>query len=116
MVIHIYRAISWSGELRESVEMNPQWWSHQDIPYNRMWPDNQFWLHHVSIPRFKNKYFLQNKSFRFSRDGKFGDIFCTMTAPALPDSRWRWWRISRRDRKTLKPMIGKYYIAVNKNN
>ena len=49
MVIHIYRAISWSGELRESVEMNPQWWSHPHIPYSKMWPDNQFWLHHVSI-------------------------------------------------------------------
>ena len=49
MVLHIYRATSWSGEARESAEMIPQWWPHPDIPYNKMWPDNQFWLHHVSI-------------------------------------------------------------------
>ena len=56
MVLHIYRAISWSGEVRESAEMIPQWWPHQDIPYDQMWPDNQFWLHHVSDQDLKNLF------------------------------------------------------------
>ena len=57
MVLHIYRAISWSGEIKESAEMIPRWWSHSEIPYSKMWPDNQFWLHHVSIKDSGRKIF-----------------------------------------------------------
>ena len=96
MVLHIYRAISWSGEVRESAEMIPQWWPHQDIPYDQMWPDNQFWLHHVSDQDLKN-LFPSKHIFRYWRDAKSGHTFYTMTAPALPDTRWRWWRICRCD-------------------
>ena len=58
MVVHIYRAISWSGEFGESEEMKPRWWPHPDIPYNQMWPDNQFWLHHVSNQDRKHRNIL----------------------------------------------------------
>ena len=47
MVMHIYQAHSWSGELRDSVEMTPQWFAEPDIPYDTMWPDNKFWLDKV---------------------------------------------------------------------
>ncbi|TSC79843.1 MAG: 7,8-dihydro-8-oxoguanine triphosphatase [Parcubacteria group bacterium Gr01-1014_29] len=42
--VHVFSANSFSGEPAESNEMSPQWFSHADIPYDAMWPDDQYWL------------------------------------------------------------------------
>lgn len=34
----------WEGEPSESEEMNPDWFLVKDIPFNKMWPDDIFWL------------------------------------------------------------------------
>ena len=48
MVMHIYKAVSWSGDPRETVEMVPTWFARSEIPYTNMWADNSFWLDKVS--------------------------------------------------------------------
>ena len=42
--VHIFIARSWSGEIKESEEMKPQWFPFDAIPYDRMWPDDAHWL------------------------------------------------------------------------
>lgn len=42
--VHIYSVTKFEGEPLETEEMRPQWFLHEDIPYNKMWPDDKFWL------------------------------------------------------------------------
>jgi 8-oxo-dGTP diphosphatase/2-hydroxy-dATP diphosphatase len=62
--VHIFRAEKFVGEPTEGEEMKPQWFAVKDIPLEKMWPDDKYW-----IPMF-----LEGKSFT----GKFlfgkGDI------------------------------------------
>jgi 8-oxo-dGTP diphosphatase len=46
---HIYVAYDWEGEPVETEEMRPQWFNEQDIPYDQMWPDDEYWM-----PKFLN--------------------------------------------------------------
>ncbi|HRY63207.1 MAG TPA: 8-oxo-dGTP diphosphatase [Patescibacteria group bacterium] len=52
--VHIYLGTDFSGELKESDEMVPQWFGLTEIPYGEMWPSDKYWL-----PRF-----LEGKSFQ----------------------------------------------------
>lgn len=52
--VHIFRANDFSGELRESEEMKPQWWHVDEIPFKEMWPDDMHWM----------PLFLNGKRFR----------------------------------------------------
>lgn len=47
MYVHVYFCDEWSGEPAESEEMAPEWFSVKDIPYDRMWDDDKFWLPQV---------------------------------------------------------------------
>jgi 8-oxo-dGTP pyrophosphatase MutT (NUDIX family) len=42
--VHIFALRNWKGEPRESEEMRPQWFSHDEIPFDAMWPDDKHWL------------------------------------------------------------------------
>lgn len=52
--VHVFRGIRWEGELTETEEMKPAWFSIEAIPYQEMWPDDILWL----------PIFLQGKKFR----------------------------------------------------
>ena len=43
-LVHVYFAETWEGEPSESEEILPQWFSVSNIPFERMWPDDQIWL------------------------------------------------------------------------
>lgn len=38
---------SWKGEPVETEEMAPQWFAVSQIPYDKMWPDDKYWLPRV---------------------------------------------------------------------
>jgi len=42
--VHAYFCENWQGEPIESEEMAPRWFAPANIPYNKMWPDDVFWL------------------------------------------------------------------------
>ncbi|MBP9822273.1 MAG: 8-oxo-dGTP diphosphatase [Candidatus Pacebacteria bacterium] len=44
---HVFTTSTWSGEPQESEEMRPQWFRNEDIPYDKMWIDDQYWLPRV---------------------------------------------------------------------
>jgi len=45
--VHVYTANSYEGELRETDEAKPIWFRFDEIPYDKMWGDDIFWLPHV---------------------------------------------------------------------
>ena len=47
MYVHVYLSSEWEGGPTESEEMKPQWCPVENIPYEVMWEDDQYWLHRV---------------------------------------------------------------------
>ncbi len=41
--MHIYMTSDFSGELIETEEMAPQWFSIKDLPFSKMWPPDSIW-------------------------------------------------------------------------
>jgi 8-oxo-dGTP diphosphatase/2-hydroxy-dATP diphosphatase len=54
---HIFKAGDFIGELIETEEMRPQWFHIDEIPFDKMWTDDLYWM----------PLFLKNKKFK----GKF---------------------------------------------
>lgn len=54
---NIFKATDFSGEPQETEEMKPQWFLVNEIPFEKMWSDDKYWL----------PMFLENKKFK----GKF---------------------------------------------
>lgn len=52
--VHVFKCTQIQGEIGESEEMRPQWFSTDSVPFEQMWKDDIFWFH----------LFLQNKKFR----------------------------------------------------
>lgn len=46
-MVHVFTAISWAGEARESREIVPTWFAVDGIPFGQMWDDCQYWLPRV---------------------------------------------------------------------
>jgi 8-oxo-dGTP diphosphatase len=40
----VYSNERWLGEPQESEEMAPEWFDMNNIPYDRMWVDDKYWL------------------------------------------------------------------------
>jgi len=44
VVFHLYIVNEWEGTPSESEEMKPEWFNINDIPYDKMFPDDSYWL------------------------------------------------------------------------
>lgn len=42
--LHIYSITKFEGKPTETNEMIPRWFDHGAIPFEKMWPDDQYWL------------------------------------------------------------------------
>jgi 8-oxo-dGTP pyrophosphatase MutT (NUDIX family) len=42
--MHIYSAIEFEGNPTETTEMKPEWFLHNEIPFDSMWPDDMLWM------------------------------------------------------------------------
>ena len=40
----VYRASGWEGDLMETAEAKPFWVRTDQIPYDRMWADDSYWM------------------------------------------------------------------------
>ena len=43
----VFITYEWQGEPSESEEMKPQWFNKNKLPFDKMWPDDIFWLPQV---------------------------------------------------------------------
>lgn len=41
---YVYICDKWDGEPAETEEMKPQWFNITDLPYDKMWEDDLYWL------------------------------------------------------------------------
>lgn len=55
--VHIFRSYNFSGEPAESEEMKPQWFHINEIPFDKMWPDDKYWIPlFLSRKKFKGNF------------------------------------------------------------
>ena len=45
--VHLFLAKNWQGIPEESEEMAPKWFAISEIPYDKMWDDDKFWMPHI---------------------------------------------------------------------
>lgn len=48
---YVFQTDQWSGEMTETDEADPFWCSEKEIPYERMWTDDSWWLPHMLAGR-----------------------------------------------------------------
>lgn len=44
---HVFTAEHWAGTPTETEEMSPRWFKFSEIPYAKMWADDELWLPRV---------------------------------------------------------------------
>lgn len=52
----------WSGEPEETEEMKPQWFKIKEIPYDKMWPSDKYWLPPILDGNFVNARILMDST------------------------------------------------------
>ena len=57
VAFHLYIVSEWQGEPTESEEMQPKWFDIQNIPYDKMFPDDKYWLPLILEGRKIRAYF-----------------------------------------------------------
>jgi mutator protein MutT len=63
----VYTCSKWDGEPVETEEMKPAWFKISDIPYEKMWKDDKYWL-----PKVLESSFVK-ASFTFDGDNNVID-------------------------------------------
>lgn len=44
MHVYVYTVEHFSGTPIETEEMKPEWFDLKDVPFDKMWPDDKYWL------------------------------------------------------------------------
>ena len=59
--MHIFKALEFEGEPKETEEMQPRWFSIREIPFDFMWPDDKYWFPlFLEGKRFKGKFLFKD--------------------------------------------------------
>lgn len=72
--VRVYFITKWQGEPSETESTKPEWFELGDLPWGRMWTDNQYWLPKVLSGQQVDAIFLfsdDNKivEYRFEGEG-----------------------------------------------
>lgn len=61
--VHFFKGCLISGKPKESEEMKPKWFHADKIPFEKMWPDDKFWMPFLlSGKKFKGKFLFDRPS------------------------------------------------------
>lgn len=61
--VHVYMADGYEGEIIESEEMKPQWFGLNELPYDRMFPDDIYFLPLLLEGKLIKGFFKYDKQF-----------------------------------------------------
>ncbi|XP_065898640.1 oxidized purine nucleoside triphosphate hydrolase-like [Dysidea avara] len=55
--VHLFKSHTYSGVPTETEEMRPQWFKHQEIPFDTMWVDDKIWFPYMLAGKKFDAYF-----------------------------------------------------------
>ena len=55
--MHLFSATKFEGEPSEGEEMKPRWYKFDEIPFDKMWPDDRYWFPLLFAGKNFNAYF-----------------------------------------------------------
>lgn len=93
---YIYKVEKWTGEALVTEEMEPKWYSLQDIPYENMWEADREWMPLLLDGHYIEGYVL------FGEDGKSVKESQYRTVPLVKKRTWTeelllWFESNRRE-------------------
>jgi 8-oxo-dGTP diphosphatase/2-hydroxy-dATP diphosphatase len=60
---HLFEVTEFTGEPVETEEMRPQWFYKNEIPYDKMWPDDRFWIpYFLDGKKFEGEFFFKDSN------------------------------------------------------
>lgn len=60
--VHVFVCDDWSGEIKDSEEMSPKWFSIENIPYDKMWLDDRYWVPKIlDGKKIEGRFFFENQ-------------------------------------------------------
>jgi 8-oxo-dGTP diphosphatase / 2-hydroxy-dATP diphosphatase len=60
--VNIFKTSDFEGKPTESDEMKPKWFHVDKIPFDKMWPDDKYWLPHLLAgKKIKGKFVFQGQ-------------------------------------------------------
>jgi len=60
--VHVFLVENWEGEPTETEEMTPRWFKESEIPFKKMWSDDELWLPHVlGGKKLKGNFIFSNE-------------------------------------------------------
>lgn len=63
METHLFTCESYEGEILETEEMRPNWFTVDEIPFDKMWPDDTHWMPMLLDGKnFKGKFYFKDKN------------------------------------------------------
>lgn len=61
---HVFISKKFEGEPKETEEMTPAWFSLNNLPFNKMWEDDAYWLPQVLAGKRIEGYFWFEKNWK----------------------------------------------------
>jgi len=59
---YVFQTGTWSGEMIETEEADPFWCDETELPYDRMWTDDSWWLPHMLAGRpFRGRFIFDGE-------------------------------------------------------
>jgi 8-oxo-dGTP diphosphatase / 2-hydroxy-dATP diphosphatase len=59
--VHFYKTDNFLGEPKQSQEMLPKWFNINELPFEKMWPDDKYWFPlFLEGKKFKGKFTFDN--------------------------------------------------------
>jgi 8-oxo-dGTP pyrophosphatase MutT (NUDIX family) len=61
--VHIFNVLKYRGKITETEEMSPQWFELSEIPFEKMWPDDIYWIPlFLKGKKFKGEFVFENNN------------------------------------------------------
>jgi|EP00945_MAST-04E_sp_MAST-4E-sp1_P002470 ADP-ribose pyrophosphatase YjhB (NUDIX family) len=60
LLVHVFKATEYEGEISESEEMKPAWFANDAVPFEEMWEDDKLWFPYM----FEDRPFVGRFTFK----------------------------------------------------
>ena len=61
--VHFFHILDYKGEAIETEEMRPEWFDIENLPYNKMWPDDRHWMPiFLRGEKFKGRIYFKDQN------------------------------------------------------